>query len=371
MIAAIAVFGLGIGLTAPLLSLHLEAHGTDATLNGLNAAVTFVGVIIGAQLTPWWVRRLGLRRFMLACLAIDACQFFLLKIFDDVYVWFPLRLMLGIVGSSLFTASEAWISAIAGDETRGRVIGIYAAVLSAGFAVGPLLLSLTGIEGWAPYILNAVISGIAAIPVLRAGGLAPTFEAATRFGTVTFIRRAPLIAFAVALFGVFETATLSLMPVWGVRVGLSQSLAAASVTAVYFGAIALQVPIGWLSDHVRRIKVLQICAGVSVIGGALLPALGGRPAAIMAVLFIWGGITNGIYAISLSMVGDRFRGPDLVAANAALIVTYGFGSLVGPALGGVAMDLWNPHGMTAAIALVFALFLAASVFVARRKDAAP
>ena len=91
-IAAIAVFGLGIGLTAPLLSLKLEARGVDASLNGLNAAVTFVGVVIGASLVPMWVRRFGLRRFMLACLATDAAFFPLLKIFDNVYAWFPLRL---------------------------------------------------------------------------------------------------------------------------------------------------------------------------------------------------------------------------------------------------------------------------------------
>jgi hypothetical protein len=54
------------------------------------------------------------------------------------------------------------------------------------------------------------------------------------------------------------------------------------------------------------------------------------------------------------MAGDRFRGGALVAANAAVVMSYGLGSLLGPALGGVAMDLWDPHGLLALFALAFA-----------------
>ena len=37
-IASVTVFGLSVGQAGPLLSLLLEQRGTDATLNGLNAA---------------------------------------------------------------------------------------------------------------------------------------------------------------------------------------------------------------------------------------------------------------------------------------------------------------------------------------------
>jgi MFS family permease len=361
-ISAIAVFGLGIGLTAPLLSLKLETRGVDASLIGFNAAVTFVGVIIGASLVPMWVRRFGLRPFMLGCLALDAAFFLLLKVFDDVYAWFPLRLGTGIIGSSLFTASEAWISSIAGDANRGRIIGIYAAVLSAGFGIGPLLLPFTGIEGWTPFIANAVISMIAMLPLLKAGSLAPRFERANGFGPFGFLRKAPLIALAVMIFGLYESAMLALLPVWGVRVGLTTELSAAMLSAIYFGGIAFQVPVGWLSDRVPRFAVLRLCAISAVVGCVTLPLLRGEPPALLAALFIWGGITVGVYAVALSVAGDRFRGADLVAANAALVMLYGIGSLAGPAVAGIAMDLWNPHGLLAVMAVIFGGFLAGTIF---------
>ena len=45
---------------------------------------------------------------------------------------------------------------------------------------------------------------------------------------------------------------MTLLPIWGVRSGMSERLAAATLSAVYLGSIALQVLIGWLSDRLSR-----------------------------------------------------------------------------------------------------------------------
>jgi hypothetical protein len=60
-ISSVTVFGVGIGLGAPLLSLILEAHRIDASLNGLNAACTFLGVVVGPLLATRAVRWIGIR----------------------------------------------------------------------------------------------------------------------------------------------------------------------------------------------------------------------------------------------------------------------------------------------------------------------
>ena len=165
-IASVTVFGLSIGQGAPLLPLLLEARGIDVTLNGLNAGAVFVGVIVGPLLAPRCVRWLGIRNFMLVCFAIDIALTLALKVFDSIAAWFALRALLGLVGSSVFTTGEAWINLLAGDKGRGRIIGLYAAALSAGFGIGPLVLSLTGIQGWSPFVANAAITAVAALPFL-------------------------------------------------------------------------------------------------------------------------------------------------------------------------------------------------------------
>jgi MFS family permease len=90
---------------------------------------------------------------------------------------------------------------------------------------------------------------------------------------------------------------------------------------------------------------------------------------LLGLLFIWGGIASGIYPVALSMAGDRFHGTELVTTNAAMIIAYGLGGLVGPALGGVAMTFCNPQGLFWLFALLFAGLLAtAGLATGRPRD---
>jgi MFS family permease len=367
-IASVAVFGLSIGQGAPLLSLLLETRGTDVTLNGVNAAAAFLGVILGARLAPHGVRRFGVRNFLLLCFALDIVTTLSLKAFGFIAAWFALRFLLGVIGASIFTTSEAWINQLAAGERRGQIVGLYAGALAAGFGIGPLALSLTGVEGWLPFVVNAIITATATLPLLAIRGPASGFAAQQPATWRSIFTRAPLIFIAVALFGLYEAALMTLLPVWGVRTGLNDRMAAATLSGIYLGAIALQVPIGWLSDKLTRRTILRLCSVVGLAGAAVLPLLATSHVALFCLLFVWGGIASGIYPIALSMAGDRFHDAELVAVNAALISAYGLGALVGPVLGGAAMDLAGPQGLPAVFVMLFLAFLVAERMSPKRAN---
>lgn len=366
-IVSVTVFGLSIGQGGPLLSLLLEKRGTDAMLTGLNAGSTFIGVLLGPLLTPRCVRAMGVRNFLLLCFALEVAIGPMLKLFDSLAAWFALRILLGVIGSSIFTASEALINLLASGAGRGRVVGIYAAALSGGFGIGPILLAFTGIEGWLPFLANSAITSIAIIPLFQIGPIARKFGRKPGVNPLAVFARAPFIVRTVAMFGLYEAALLALLPVWGVRVGLSNSLAAATLSAVYIGSVALQMPIGWLGDIAGRLRMLRLCGAVGLIGALALLATASLLAhtsgergiftLLFGLLFIWGGIAASIYPLALSLAGDRFRTGDLVAVNAAIIMAYGLGSLAGPTLGGIAMDAWNPQGLLGFFVLLFSAFL--------------
>ncbi len=367
-ISSIAVFGVGIGIGGPLLSLMLEGRGTDSSITGLNAGAGFAGVLIGPMLMPRLVSRFGFRNFLLTALPLSLVLFLLLKPFDSIGMWFVLRFFGGLCGSSIFAASEAWISQLVGDKARGRTMGIYAASLSAGFAVGPAILTQTGVAGWPPFIACAVIAIVAMLPLLAVPSVGGDAALAGSHPIVMIRRMKPVVALVI-LFAMYEGSAIALLPVWGERSGLSVATAASLISAIFVGAILLQVPVGLFSDFAGRKTTIRVCAAVGMAGAILLPLLAGHRVPLLIAAAIWGGFATGLYPVALATIGDRFRGADLLNANAGLVIAYGTGALIGPIVGGAAMDAWNPHGIALMLAAMFGAVLIMSWW--RRGTALP
>ncbi len=357
VISMIAVVGLSFGLTLPLVSIILEGRGVPGSVIGANSAMPALALLLFTPLVPRVIARAGVRTTLAVSLAIVAGSIVSLKLFDTLAAWFVIRFVMGMAEASLFAISEAWINELAPNARRGSIMGIYTAILAGAFALGALLLSVTGTDGWTPFVAGAVICSAAGLPLagIRARSLA--LEGKPAGGVVFYIRTAPVATAAAIVYGAIETGTFALLPPYGLRNGFDAAGAAQLLAVVAVGSVVLQPPIGWLADRMERTRLLMICAGAGVIGGATLPLVIAWPVVLWPSLFVWGGVVAGLYTVGLTLLGERFRGPDLVGANAAFVMLYGLGALVGPPLSGSAMDIWNPHGFAAALAVVCLAYL--------------
>jgi MFS family permease len=154
VMATVAIFAVAQGLTYPLLSFILEREGASAGLIGLSAAMTPLGLIAGSTLIPGLIRRLGSGFLGLGCAITAGTALALIGWTQDVVAWFPLRFTIGLAIGPLFVLSETWLIAMSPARRRGRILGIYTAVVSAGFAAGPLSLMVVGTEGWPPFLIG-------------------------------------------------------------------------------------------------------------------------------------------------------------------------------------------------------------------------
>ena len=343
VIACVATYGLMLGLAWPLLSLILESRGVSTTIIGLNAAMVSLGVLVFSPMVPRCMARLGARRFLVSCIVVEVVLFLSLPVFDSLGAWFVLRFFIGATGVGLFIAGETWINEIAAERSRGRVMGLYNAIMSGTVAIGPLILLVTGTAGWLPFLIGAGFIALAALPLVWADQ-APRFENdAPAFGLLAFCREAPTLAGAVLLMSVMFMGCTALLPVYGIRVGIAPAEAPILLAVLLAGGVALQWPIGWMCDHMPRRSVLMFCVCGGALGAGLLPFTIATPA-IWPLLFLWGGLFNSIYTVAMTMAGERFRGTKLAQAMASFGIIWGVGCLVGPGLGGLAMDLWAPHG---------------------------
>lgn len=375
-IACIAIFATVGSLILPVLTLNLEARGESSSLIGAFGALLGFAALVGTPFAPRLVRRLGAGAALAFLLSVSAAANLSYRLFDDsLAAWFAIYFVSALAVGLVFVVAETIITTLAPPARRKVVLYFYVAAFSFGFAIGPLLLQLTGIDGWAPFVVAAVLalSGAALAAAARIPKNATPAAVGEGFGRL--FPAAPLPFVCSFALGAAEMSVYDLLPVYARKLNFAAD-AAAFLLAVFsvgtflvmavFGAGAL---LARPAEKLDSRKLLAAVAAVAVGGAAALPfwlpQAGGGEWAKMAYLGLWGGLLMAIYPLGLSEIARVFPREKLTAANALFGFCYGGGALCGPLLTGAAMDI-SPHGIAPMLAFFAALPLCASYFSPRR-----
>jgi MFS family permease len=354
------------GLTYPLLAFVLEQHGSSSWAVGVNAAMMPLGMIAAAPAAAPLIGRWGSLRVATVSLACSALCLLAIGAFERPGVWLALRFGIGFLLTLAFVVTDTWMNRLAPDHWRGRVLGLYCAMLSIGFTGGPALLVLMGTRGALPFLVGASLLLLSLLPLRSVSGHLRDTKHEPHVSIRAFARRGPSLMLAVGAAAFGDQAAMSLLPVYGHAVGLSTRAATLALLAMLLGSIILLYPIGLLADRLDRRTVTAGCAAATAALFALLPASASAPIVLMTVLFASGGACYAIYALSLAALGERHADGALLAGNAALGAMWGLGGSLGAPVTGGAMRAIGPSGFPITLAVVFgALALALALALAR------
>ncbi|TXG80018.1 MAG: MFS transporter [Rhodocyclaceae bacterium] len=361
LVAAIAVAGLGLGTALPLSALTLDRWGFGNHVVGALAALTSAGILLVAPFVAGWVRRAGARRLLLGAVVVSVLSIGVLDASRDLAVWSIARVVFGAAMGVLFTIGEAWINRVLPAAQRGRWLGVYASIFTLCQLVGPLLVKV--IDGAA---LPFVVTGLLFLPALPIVALlregvrddSATDAAPPRMRSV--LPQMQVIVAGTAFFALFDTVALSLLPLFGLRHGLGESLALYATSAVIAGDTVLQPVIGWLSDRYGRARMHAFCGVAQMASALALPFAVHAGWLLWPLLLLLGASAGGIYVLSLVATGERFGGERLIAASAVINVSWGIAGIVGPLLTGAAMEAFGPDALPVALAVCALMFLLAA-----------
>jgi MFS family permease len=368
--AAMAATSLIYGLSVPLLSLILRDRGVGGALIGSQAAIQSVAILLVSPFLPRFMSKIGPAVLMLGAILVSLVAFLLLAVFPGMLAWFALRFAIGAAGSVLWVCGEAWINQIAEDSSRGRVVAIYSMAVSAGFALGPAVLSLTGTRGLSPFIVSGAVMLLSALPLLMVLRDSPRLTGERTGGLLGYFRLAPVAMLLCALFAAADGILISFLPLYGKDVGLSEAQALHLIMFFGIGGIAGQIPIGWLADHVDRMLLATVCTFLTLVTTLAMPLVISIQPWNLLYMFVLGAVLAGVYTIALVIIGEQFTGADLAAASALFGVMWGAGTVVGPQLGGLAYDQFPPHGVPLALAVLTLILLPSPLmaWIRRRAD---
>ncbi len=377
----VALFGstffalVGYFILSPLLLLRLKGADISSTLAGLFVATGWLGIFIMTPFASSVANRIGRRQCMrLASVVLMLCAL-LFTLTTALPLWFALNLVSGIAMSLRWVLSEALIAEFCPPDQRGRYVGIFQTMVSATFIIGPALLVWLGTQS--PVTLR-VVNGLNVIG-LAWTLLIPPVPAAADTGTARVglhglwhaLLGHPIIMLAGFVGGFFETGVTSILPLYGLALGLTASAAAVMVSISGLGGVLIMIPAGLIADRfadqARGRRTLMVWAAAVMLAATLaLPFVAQTPWLAWPVVFVWGGAGGTLYTMAMTDIGSREKGITLVNSTAVLVLTYTLGGLVASGISGALID-WSPEvAFPAVLVAVSAVGLAALVRSYRR-----
>lgn len=345
------------GMSVPLMSLVLAAQDVPTWLIGLNGTAQALAVLPLAPLISRWLRAWGPARLLILVLVIQAAVFVAMAMFQDVWLWFPLRFVLGAAGSAMWIIAEAWINQVVDDRTRGRVLSLNSMAVAAGFALGPFILSMTGSAGWLPFLVLIGVLLMMVVPALCALNIAPSLAGEAESGVFGFVLRAPVPVLIAGLYAAVEGLLLTFLPIYALQFGVPEQESLMMITALGIGGIVGQVPFGWMIDRLDRYRLASVSAVMLIAASALMMLAVATPGWGIVFFALFGVVHGGLYTTGMALLGAEFQGPDLAVGSSAFGVAWGVGVMAGPAVGGFAMRVMPEVGLPLCIGAALVIFL--------------
>lgn len=372
LFVGMALIMLGHGLQSSLLGLRATLEGFETVTTGLIMSSYAAGFAAGSLITPRFIARVGHVRVFAAFASTASAVALGHVVLIEPVVWWVLRFTTGVCNAGMFVIAESWLNERATNETRGRMLSAYMVVTLGGIGGGQLLLNLAPPERYELFILASVLPSVAVVPMLLAAIPAPRFDAPSRIGLGRLFAISPLGVLGCFVTGLSSGALIGMGAVYGQATGLSVAQISLFMGIALAGAVALQWPIGRLSDALdRRVVIAAVTMVAAAAALAAIPVSHVSVGGLFALICVLGGTSFPMYSLSLAHTNDRLEPEQMVSASAGLVLVTGIGGVFGPFAASALMSVAGADGFFWHFVAVHAALGAFALYRMARRPATP
>lgn len=366
---SIGITLMGTGLLGSLIGVRAERSGIGAGVMGLAMAMYYVGFVVGMPAMNRLLEVLSRRRMFAACTTAMGIASVSYGLVVQPVAWLGFRFLTGFCLAGCYLVVETWLNDLSHNDVRGKVMGLYVAVVAAGLVAGQLVLTVTNPSSWISFTIAGAITTVAWLPLIvvtkgagvrhsRAGGMSlRSVATAVPSGVIGFL-----------LVGLTQGCLLTMCSVYAARAGLSATHVGIFVGSITAGAVLFQMPVGYIGDRIsRRLVMVVLCAAtIGLCTGLLVVGPGTLAAYVLA--FAVGGCSTPLYALGNAYTHDWLPPGQVVAASTALLITYSVGAIFGPLLAAASMTIVGVEGYFWALIIGHAML---ATFMSYRMVVAP
>ncbi len=359
----------GHGLQVALLPVRADLSGFANLELGILGAAYFLGFAAGCLIGTRIIRRVGHIRTFAAMVCLASTMALAHAMVSSPIFWWVCRAVTGLCLAVLFMVIESWLNARSTNENRGRVFSIYTIITLTMVSAGQMILVLDDPRGFALFAGASILVSLSALPVALTRAEAPAPLAAVRMDIGHLFRCAPVGVVGSVGVGLTLGAFWSLAPVFVRQNPLAQDTDMVAVfmsVAVIAGAIG-QWPLGRVSDHMDRRKIILATSAASAIVGAVMALFSDRWAdGLLVFPFVFGFFVFPLYTLCAAHTNDWVTPDEYVDASGVLLLLYAAGAIAGSVLGSGAMQILGPGGLflyTAAVHAALVAFIVVRLWV--------
>ena len=341
----------GNGLQVVLLGTRAPEAGFSNIATGIVMSGYFAGIFVGSIIVPHILARVGHVRVFGAMSAIASAAVLLHVVFLDPFVWTGMRFASGLSFAGMYIVCESWLNEKATNETRGQLLSLYMITNMAGMAAGQLMISLGEGGSAGLFLLASVMVSIAVVPILITASAAPSFEAPERISFRRLVQVSPLAVVGMVFVGIVISMMFGMGAVYGRNIGLNNTQVGYFMTSITLGTLALQYPVGRLSDKFDRRVVIfgaTITSGIAISIASLFGA--DQFGLLLIMTLIFGGLVFSLYSLFIAHANDYLAPSQMVAMSSGLLMVNGAGAVIGSPLAALVIEIVGTRGFMPTIA---------------------
>lgn len=368
-ILSLVTIMLGISYFNTFVSLKMTNDGFSSFSTGALYSAYYTGMMIGAIYLERIIQKKGHIRSFCIFASLAGCSIIVQSFSNPSLIWIVLRFINGAAVSGVFIVIESWLLLLASTKTQGVILSVYMIALYTAMCIGQFGIITVPLDSIMPYNLALIFCTASILPVCMMKASAPTLGQSHYINVFYILKKIPLGFFGVLTSGLLISSFYALGPVYAEDSGFSLSQISIIMATTIFGGMALQWPIGKLSDHFeRRLIILLVSTLTSLISFVLLFSSTFSFPLLLILLFFWGGFVFTLYPITITYCCDFFSPSGITSVIAAALLIFGFGCIVGPLITPLFFLIFGPIGLFTYSALIAALL---TLFAYYRKHKIP
>jgi MFS family permease len=362
---------IGNGMQATLMGVRGGIEGFGTLQLSIITSADFLGFLAGSRATPEMIRRVGHVRVFAALGSFLSAGLIAFPVLTDPYSWTVIRILLGFCLAGVYVTAESWLNNAATNTTRGQIISAYMIAQTSGIIAAQGLMNIGDAGGYLLFVVPSILVSLSFAPILLSASPTPAFETDKPMTLRQLYDTSPLASVGMLILGGIFAAQFGMASVYGAQAGLSVGQISGFVAAIFAGAVAFQMPIGWLSDRMDRRWLILGVAGVGALSTGVGAVLGVDFETLLVMGFIMGGMASPLYSLFIAYTNDFLQVEDMAAASGALVFVYGLGAILGPMVTGQLMDMVGPHGFWMFLAALFTLIVLHAAWRMTRRPSVP